>query len=209
MSRASAPGAAREATAAGAADEAAAAGAGEAAAEALPPRPWAAARWLGRASSGLAVAGTLGTLAIMTIINLDVGGRHFLGKPFPATAEIVSAGIVSIVFLQLAHAVGEGRSIRSDMLIGRLRRRSPRWADGLDAAHHLAGAAMLAVLVRYVWPKAAEAAANGETVGLYGILQLPAWPFAVCVVAGAVLAALQFLLLAAAHARAARFGRAP
>ncbi|SFI19508.1 TRAP transporter small permease subunit [Albimonas pacifica] len=177
--------------------------------DALPPRPWAAARWLGRVSSALAVAGTLGTVAIMTIINLDVGGRYFFGKPFPATAEIVSAGIVSIVFLQLAHAVGEGRSIRSDMLIGRLRRRSPRWADALDAVHHLAGAAMLAVLVRYVWPKIVDSIADDETVGLYGILQLPAWPFAVCVLAGAVLAALQFLLLAAAHARAARLGRAP
>ncbi|MDF2232245.1 TRAP transporter small permease [Albimonas sp. CAU 1670] len=176
--------------------------------DALPPRPWAAARLMSRVSAALAVVGTLGTVAIMTIINLDVGGRYFFGQPFPATAEIVSAGIVSIVFLQLAHAVGEGRSIRSDMLIGRLRRRSPRWADGLDAVHHLAAAAMLAVLVRYIWPKIADSIADGETVGLYGILQLPAWPFAVCVLAGAVLAGLQFLLLAAAYARAARRGRA-
>lgn len=175
--------------------------------ETLPPRPWAAARLLARVSAALAVVGTLGTVAIMTIINLDVGGRWLFDAPFPATAEIVSAAIVSVVFLQLSHAVGEGRSIRSDMLIARLRRRSPRWADGVDAVHHLAGAAMLAVLVWYIWPKIERQVAEGETVGLYGILQLPAWPFALCVLAGAVLAGLQFLVLGIAYARAARLGR--
>ena len=177
-------------------------------AAAPPPRLGPASRWLARISAALAVIGTLGTVAIMTIINLDVGGRWLFATPFPATAEIVSAAIVSVVFLQLSHAVGEGRSIRSDMLIGRLRARSPRAADGLDAAHHLAGALMLAVLVRYVGPDVLEQVQDRETVGLYGILQLPAWPFALCVLAGAGLAAAQFLWLALAYGRRALEGGA-
>ncbi len=175
---------------------------------AIPPLTGGVARTLTALSAALAILGTLGTVGIMALINADVFGRALFSAPVPATAEIVSAAIVSIVFLQLSHAVREGRSIRSDMFIDRLRARSIRAADGLDAFHHLAGAAMLAILVRYIWPHVHDAMTDYETVGLYGVFTLPAWPFSLCVLIGAVLAGLQFLMLALAYLRAAVRGRA-
>ena len=75
-------------------------------------------------------------------------GRGAFSTPVPATAEIVSAAIVAVVFLQLPLAIGRGRAVRSDMLIGRLHSRSPRAGNALDAVHHLAGEVMLAILRR-------------------------------------------------------------
>ncbi|MGR3583297.1 MAG: hypothetical protein ACU0B8_03500, partial [Pseudooceanicola nanhaiensis] len=69
---------------------------------------------LARAMSGialvLAILGGAGTLGIMALINADVIGRSFFDHPIPATAEIVSAAIVAIVFLQLPNATAEGRN---------------------------------------------------------------------------------------------------
>lgn len=175
--------------------------------DAVPPLTGPVARALTAASMVLAVFGTIGTLGIMAIINADVFGRAILSAPVPATAEIVSAAIVSVVFLQLSYAVREGRSVRSDMLIGRLRLRSARAADALDAFHHLAGTVMLVILVRYIWPKVADAMTRYETVGLEGMFTMPAWPFSLCVLVGVIAAGLQYALLTGAYLRCAMFGR--
>ena len=143
-----------------------------------------------------AVLGGVGVMALMAIINADVIGRGGFGAPFPAAAEIISASIVAIIFLQLPLATGDGRAIRSDMLLSRVRARSQRAGDALDAFHHLAGAVMLGVLIRYVGPEVLEILEDGETVGLFGILQLPRWPFALPVLIGCVLTFLHYLRLA-------------
>lgn len=142
-----------------------------------------------------AVLGGLGIVAIMVMINADVIGRGAFSTPVPATAEIVSAAIVAVVFLQLPLAIRSGRGIRSDMFIDRLRKRSPRAGDALDTLHHLAGALMLAILVYYLWPQLEATITRHRTVGLHGILLLPRWPFTLCVFMGAVLAMVQYVLL--------------
>lgn len=143
----------------------------------------------------LAVTGGLGTLGIMAIINLDVIGRGAFGTPVPATAEIVAATIVAIVFLQLPQATAAGRNIRSDMVLGRLRERRPRAAAWLDALHHLAGTIMLAILLRYLWPEIIGSIQGNETVGLYGVLTIPRWPFVTAVLIGCALTLAQYVLL--------------
>lgn len=153
----------------------------------------------------LAVVGGLGTLGIMAIINLDVVGRGAFGTPVPATAEIVAATIVTIVFLQLPHATAAGRNIRSDMLLGRLRKTRPGAAAWLDAFHHLAGTVMLGILLRYLWPEIMSSIEGHETVGLHGVFTIPRWPFVTAVLLGCALTFVQFLLLTAGMiARAVR-----
>lgn len=173
---------------------------------ALPPLPLGVVgRALHSTALALAVIGGLGVVGLMVIINADVVGRGFFGAPVPATAEIVSASIVSIVFLQLPYATASGRNIRSDMLLGRVRARSARLGDGVDALHHLLGTLMLAVLLRYVWPEAISAIEEGETVGLYGVFTMPRWPYVVAVLAGCCLTLAHFALLTLGYAiRAAR-----
>lgn len=161
----------------------------------LPGAKGPVTRVVTQISLALAILGGLGTVAMMLMINADVIGRGVFHMPFPATAEIVSASIVTIVFLQLPYATLSGRAVRSDMLINRLRARSSRLADGLDLVHHLIGTVMLAVLLRYVWPEITGAIRGHETVGLYGILTLPRWPFVVMVLIGCAMTLAAYAIL--------------
>ena len=164
------------------------------------------ARWLQYSALVLAVIGGLGTLFIMGIINADVIGRGAFGVPVPATAEIVSAMIVAIVFLQLPQATAAGRNVRADMLIGKLHARGGRSGPALDFFHHLVGAIMLAILLRYIWPEIVGSIRGNETVGLYGVFTIPRWPFVVAVLIGCALTLAQYILLALGFAKAA-FGK--
>ncbi|MDF1854066.1 TRAP transporter small permease [Pseudooceanicola sp.] len=155
----------------------------------------ALARLLNRLALWLAIIGGVGTMGIMALINADVIGRGAFNAPVPATAEIVSAAIVAIVFLQLPQATAAGRNVRSDMLLSRLRLRAPRSANWLDAAHHLAATIMLAILMRYIGPEILESIEGHETVGLYGIFTMPRWPFVTCVLIGCALTLAQFAML--------------
>ena len=153
------------------------------------------ALWLNRMTLALAAIGGLGTLGIMAIINADVIGRSAFGTPVPATAEIVSAMIVAIVFLQLPKATAAGRNVRSDMLLNRLGRNEGRGAAILDVVHHAVGTLMMAILLYYIAPGILESIEGNETVGLYGIFTMPRWPFVVCVLAGCALTFAQYAML--------------
>ena len=161
------------------------------------------ALWLNRATLALAVIGGVGTLGIMAIINADVIGRGAFGTPVPATAEIVSAAIVAVVFLQLPQATMAGRNVRSDMLLNRR-----RGADLLDMFHHAVGTLMLGILIWYIAPGIFDSIDGNETVGLYGIFTMPRWPFVVCVLAGCVLTLAQYAMLTVGFALRAMGRRA-
>ncbi|MBV0911170.1 TRAP transporter small permease subunit [Anianabacter salinae] len=164
--------------------------------------------WLNRLTIALAAIGGLGTLGIMAIINADVVGRGAFGTPVPATAEIVSAAIVAIVFLQLPQATAAGRNVRSDMLLNRLGRMNDRARAALDVFHHAAGTLMLAILLYYIAPGILDSIEGNETVGLYGIFTMPRWPFVVCVLAGCALTFAQYALLTVRFALVASGRRA-
>ncbi|WP_375690818.1 TRAP transporter small permease subunit [Pseudooceanicola sp. LIPI14-2-Ac024] len=163
--------------------------------------------WLVRIALVMAALGGAGTMGMMALINLDVIGRSFFGHPIPATAEIVSAAIVAIVFLQLPYATATGRNVRSDMLLTRLRARSSAAADWLDTFHHAAGTGMLAILLYYTGPQIIHSIEGNETVGLYGIWTMPRWPFVTCVMIGCVMTLAAYAMLTIGLAmRAARGG---
>lgn len=179
----------------------------------MMPRPAAAkggafTALLDRSALAGAILGGIGTMGLMAIITADVVGRGMFAAPFPATAEIVAASIVAIVFLQLPEAAASGRMIRSDMLLGRIAARSARAGAALDAVHNAVAVVVLGVMLRYVGPEILAAIEDRETVGLYGILLLPRWPFLICVLTGIVLTLLQFIRLTVAAAARARAGAA-
>jgi TRAP-type C4-dicarboxylate transport system permease small subunit len=161
--------------------------------DALPAGP--VLRAVRSVALALAVLGGLGTIVIMALINADVVGRGVFGAPVPATAEIVSAAIVTIVFLQLPYATITGRNVRSDIVLGRIERASPRAGLLFDALHHAIGTLMLFVLLWYITPEMISAFQDRETVGLYSIFTLPKGPFVLAVVAGCALTMLSYAIL--------------
>ncbi|MBV1868896.1 MAG: TRAP transporter small permease [Marinosulfonomonas sp.] len=156
--------------------------------------------WAMRLALFLAVLGGAGTVGIMIIINADVVGRGLFSTPVPATAEIVSASIVAIIYLQLPYATATNRNIRSDMLLGRLHAKSQRYSDALNLVHHAVGTIMLAILLRYIWPEIINAYEDLETIGLYGVFTMPRWPFVAVAVLGCTVTFGHFLLLTLGYA---------
>lgn len=114
--------------------------------------------------------------------------------------EIVSLSITGIVFLQLAHTLGQGRLTRADALIDWLRRRHPRHLEALLAVHHLAGAAVFFLLVKASFPLLSNAWRSGDFVGAVGDFTAPVWPVKAIVVIGCAATFLQFVALAVRHA---------
>lgn len=158
---------------------------------------------LGRAAVSLMrvsnVVATLWILGLMVLIVSDILGRELFGKPIAGVPEMVKYSIVGIVFLQISHTHRAGEMIRSDGILGMVRKRSPKAGAAMDLVAQLCGMAFAGVLAWTVWPKMTRAYARGEMEGISGHFTMPVWPFLGLIVLGSALLALSFAL-AAAHA---------
>lgn len=161
-----------------------------------------------RATRGLNIAGTLLILAMVVAVNADVGGRNLLNHPLPGVLEFVGLSIVAIVFLQMANTLREERHVSNDMLIVLIGESWPRLTASLHLVFHLIGAALMALIVWFVWPILVDNYRGGFYRGTAGVIEIPTWPFIATVVIGAAATSIQFLLLAwRAFSRAS--GRVP
>mgnify|MGYP000344904042 CR=1 FL=1 len=156
----------------------------------------ASTRVLGPAATSMAVVGAAWIFAIMVLINLDVFGRFLISKPIDGVPETVSLSIVGIVFMQLANTLRQERFIRSDILMGRLRRDRPRLAYALDAVFHLLGAVMFVLIAVYLFPKFLLAYERGTYVGNFGRFTMVIWPILLTILVGTVLTFAQYLTFA-------------
>lgn len=144
------------------------------------------------------VVATLWILGLMVLIVCDILGRETLGRPIAGVPEMVKYSIVGIVFLQIAHTHRKGEMIRSDGILGVVRRRWPFAGLLMDTVAQLCGAAFAGALAWAVWPKAVRAFERGEMEGVQGHFTLPVWPFLALIVLGSALLALSFLITALA-----------
>ncbi|APH71645.1 TRAP transporter small permease subunit [Aquibium oceanicum] len=156
----------------------------------------ASTRVLGPAATFMSVVGAAWIFAIMVIINLDVFGRFLISQPIDGVPETVSLSIVGIVFLQLANTLRKDRFIRSDMLMGRLRRGRPRFAYALDAVFNLLGAVMFVLISVYLAPKFLLAYERGTYVGNFGRFTMVIWPILLTILVGTVLTFAQYITFA-------------
>ncbi|MFP5467200.1 MAG: TRAP transporter small permease subunit [Gammaproteobacteria bacterium] len=140
--------------------------------------------------------GTLWILALMVLINLDVFGRNLLSMPVRGVTELVSLSIVGIVFLQLADTLRAGRFTRADVLMDRLARSHPRWADLLHAVFHGVGLVLMLVILQASWQPLVESIEIREYVGAIGDFQAPVWPVRLITLLGLAATALCFAVLA-------------
>jgi TRAP-type C4-dicarboxylate transport system permease small subunit len=139
----------------------------------------------------------LGTVTIavgMVLVCGDVFARNLFNAPFFGIPELLKMTIIAIVFLQLPHAVLQGRMIRSDVFLEAVSRRSRRWGERLNAVHMLAGALFLAAIIWGVWPQLVEAFKYNTFVGLWVGFRAPVWPIRTIIVIGAVLGAIAYVI---------------
>ena len=151
---------------------------------------------LHRLTAFMNAVGTLWILALMVLINADVIGRDLFAHPLRGVTEFVAMSIVGIVFLQLADTLHAGRITRADVLLGRLQRTRPAWADELHALFHMLGALLLGIIL---WASAgplAESIRIREYVGAIGDFQLPVWPVRAITLLGLAVTTLTYAMLA-------------
>lgn len=149
-----------------------------------------------RLTQALNALGSLWIVALMLLINTDVIGRDFFHAPLRGVTELVSLSIVGIVFLQLADTLATGRMTRADVLLDRLKRRTPWLADALQALYHLVGAGLMAVILWAAWQPLVESIRIQEYVGAVGDFTAPVWPVRLIMLVGICATLLTFLLLA-------------
>jgi len=142
------------------------------------------------------IVATLWILLLMLLIVADILGRELFGSPIAGVPELVKLSIVGIVFLQISHTHHSGEMIRSDGILGMVRRRRPALATGIDVFAQLCGAIFAAVLAWTVWPKMIRAYDRAEMEGISGHFTVPVWPFLGLIVLGSALLAVSFTIAA-------------
>lgn len=145
-------------------------------------------------TQALNVAGTLLILVMAVAVNADIGGRDFFNHPIPGVNEFIGLSIVAVVFLQMSNTLLEDRHVSNDIFIRVIAETHPRLSAGIYAVFHAIGAALMAIIVVYVWPIVVENYQGEYYAGTAGVVEIPIWPFLSTVVVGAATTSIQFLL---------------
>ncbi|WP_076446809.1 TRAP transporter small permease subunit [Roseivivax lentus] len=148
-------------------------------------------------STAMNTAGALIVLGMVVIVNIDVFGRWLANTPLAGTLEMTEMGVVAVVYLTIAHAVGGKRLTRSDALLGALANRGKtRIVNALRLIFNCAGVVVFALIAWGQIPRVIDAWERGYFKGNVGIFTAPTWPLETIMLLGAVAAGLQFLVLA-------------
>jgi len=145
---------------------------------------------------GLNVVGTVLILAVMVLVNANIGGRVFFQAPISGVPELATLSIVAIVFLQIAQAVREGRLTRTDALLGWLGERSPRARALIETVYNLISAGLLWVLFNASLPLFVKSWTKGTFIGAIGDFTAPVWPVKLIILIGSAMLIVQFLFAA-------------
>lgn len=159
---------------------------------------------------GVFALGVLGTgliLLLAALIITDVVGREVFGRAVPGVPELVAMSMVSIVFLQLSHALRSERLTRNGSFIDRLCARRPALGHALETFFSLAGAVVFGMIVYTTLPFLAFAWTSNQFSGGMAGFFVPVWPVKAVTVVGSLAITVQFLLRARLHLRLARKGK--
>lgn len=147
-------------------------------------------------SQSLKYLAALLLVLVALLITADVVMRFIFNAPIIGVAEIVSNGILIIAFLQLSYAVRIDSMLRSELLIDRLHGR-PRSAFNVVTA--LLGASLFILIAWASWDTMLRAIMVQEYEG-HVSFPIPTWPVRVAVVFCSILAAVNYIVLAAKSA---------
>jgi TRAP-type C4-dicarboxylate transport system permease small subunit len=151
-----------------------------------------------RVAQGLALVGAIGIAAMLVHIGADVLCRNLLGRPIPATNEIVAGYyMVLIAFLPLAWVERNHGMVTVDLIEAAM---SPGMRRLSDLFVALLATALYLVLAWVGWKAAQSRWQIGAFVDVLGY-RLPIWPTYFLPPAGFLLAAMVTLLRAVRSVR--------
>jgi TRAP-type mannitol/chloroaromatic compound transport system permease small subunit len=148
--------------------------------------------YFGAATRGLNVVGTILILVMAVAVNADVIGRDFFNHPIPGVLEFLGLSIVAVVFLQMANTLREDRHVSNDLLMRLVAGSYPRFAAVVYLIFDLIGAALMMIIIVYVWPLLMLDYRGGYYSGTAGVIEIPIWPFKAVIIVGAAATAIQF-----------------
>lgn len=145
-----------------------------------------------RLSKFLMVAAAVWAFGLAFLVMGNIIGRNFFDAPIYGTAEIVSASIVIVVFLQAGYAIRSRSMLKADFLVTRLPEKIQRV---FLAIGYLLGAAFFLMIITGGWQESVTSFVEGEYEG-EGALRVPSWPARWTVIIGSGLAMINYLVMA-------------
>jgi len=145
-----------------------------------------------RLSKFLMVLAAVWAFGLTFMILADIIGRGVFDAPINGTAELVTASIVIIVFLQAGYAIRSRSMLRADFLVTHL---PPKVQRVLLAIGYLLGAAFFLMIITGGWDESIRSFTEGEYEG-EGALRVPSWPARWTVLIGSAIAMINYLVLA-------------
>ena len=143
-------------------------------------------------SKFLMVAAAAWAFGLTFLILADIIGRGAFNQPVQGTAEIVTASIVIIVFLQAGYAIRSRSMLRAEFLVIRFPKSVQRV---LLAIGYLLGMAFFLMIISGGWDESILSWVENEFEG-EGALRVPAWPARWTVIGGSALALINYTVLA-------------
>lgn len=128
--------------------------------------------WIDRALLGLHVIGAALLAAMVGVVCFDVAGRLLFNRPYAGTAELTSAGLVLLTFLQAPYAMRQGKLLRVTFFLERV---PPLARRLLEVLAWSIGAAVFVVFALAGWEPALAGWHSGEFYG-NDAFRLPASP---------------------------------
>lgn len=145
-----------------------------------------------RLSKFLMVLAAVWAFGLTFMILADIIGRGAFDAPINGTAELVTASIVIIVFLQAGYAIRSRSMLRADFLVVHL---PPVVQRVLLGFGYLLGAIFFLMIITGGWDESIRSFVDGEYEG-EGALRVPSWPARWTVMIGSGLAMINYLVLA-------------
>lgn len=149
-----------------------------------------------RSLRALSAIGIVWIFALMLLVGADIIGRFAFNSPIRGVAEIAGFSVIAITFLQLPAAVHHGRLARADLLLQRIRARSPAGADLIERVFAAVGAL---VFIAIVWASVSglgHAWSTDDQFGAQGVFTFPKWPIWLLLLAGSAGSAAAFAMQA-------------
>lgn len=151
-----------------------------------------------RSLRALSAIGIGWIFALMLLVGADIISRFAFNSPIRGVAEIAGFSVVAITFLQLPAAVHHGRLARADLVLQRVRTRSPRTAESIERFFAALGAVVFGAIVWASVSGLVHAWNTNDQFGAQGVFTFPKWPIWLLLLAGSAGSVAAFAMQAIA-----------